>query len=79
MKGKKGQTTIPKKVRDRNGALLRKRRGQRHRDAIGSLKDSWRWPNGIPQTVDAYIDHVRGGSYEELTARKSRPRGRESE
>jgi bifunctional DNA-binding transcriptional regulator/antitoxin component of YhaV-PrlF toxin-antitoxin module len=93
MKGKKGQTTIPTKVRDRyamspgtevesglrkDGALLRKKRGQRHQDAIGSLKDTWRWPNGIPHTVDAYIDHVRGGSYEELTARKPRPRRRES-
>ena len=87
----KGQITVPKNVRDRyamgpgtevefelreDGALLRKRRGQRHPiwDAIGSLKNSWRWPKGVAHTVDAYIDHVRGGSYEEITGKK--PRGR---
>ena len=59
-----------------DGALLRKKRGSRHPiwDAIGSLKDSWRWPKGVPHSVDAYIDHVRGGSYEELTGKKSRRR-----
>ncbi|HEX9305329.1 MAG TPA: AbrB/MazE/SpoVT family DNA-binding domain-containing protein [Thermoanaerobaculia bacterium] len=89
----KGQITVPKGVRERyallpgtevefemrdDGALLRKRRGERHPiwDAIGSLKDSWRWPKGIPHTVDAYIDHVRGGSYEELSGKKSRRRRR---
>ncbi len=87
----KGQITVPKGVRDRyalepgtevefemreDGALLRKRKGQRHPiwDAIGSLKGSWRWPRGVTHTVDAYIDYVRGGSYEELTGRKARRR-----
>ena len=52
-----------------DGALLRKKRATRHPvwDAIGSLQGNWRWPKGIPHTVDAYIDYVRGGSYEELT------------
>ncbi|MDQ5857662.1 MAG: AbrB/MazE/SpoVT family DNA-binding domain-containing protein [Acidobacteriota bacterium] len=61
-----------------DGALLRKKRGSRHPiwDAIGSLKDSWRWPKGVPHSVDAYIDYVRGGSYEELTGKKSRRRRR---
>ncbi len=61
-----------------DGALLRKKRAARHPiwDAIGSLKDSWRWPKGVPHTVDAYIDYVRGGSYEELTGKKARPRRR---
>lgn len=89
----KGQITVPKSVRDRyamgpgtevefelreDGALLRKRRGQRHPiwDAIGSLRNSWRWPKGVPHTVDAYIDHVRGGSYEELTRKKPRRKRR---
>lgn len=27
-------------------------------------------PKGVPHTVNAYIDYVRGGSYEELTGRK---------
>ena len=89
----KGQITVPKVVRDRyalkpgtevefelreDGALLRKRRGQRHPiwDAIGTLKESWRWPKGVAHTVDAYIDYVRGGSYQELTGRKPRRRRR---
>ncbi|HEY3171244.1 MAG TPA: AbrB/MazE/SpoVT family DNA-binding domain-containing protein [Thermoanaerobaculia bacterium] len=89
----KGQITVPKGVRERyallpgtevefelrdEGALLRKRRGERHPiwDAIGSLKDSWRWPKGVPHTVDAYIDYVRGGSYEELSGKKARRRRR---
>jgi AbrB family looped-hinge helix DNA binding protein len=89
----KGQITVPKGVRERyallpgtevefelrdEGALLRKRRGERHPiwDAIGSLKDSWRWPKGVPRTVDAYIDYVRGGSYEELSGKKARRRRR---
>jgi AbrB family looped-hinge helix DNA binding protein len=89
----KGQITVPKGVRERyallpgtevefefrdDGALLRKRRGERHAiwDAIGSLKDSWRWPKGVPHTVDAYIDYVRGGSYEELSGKKPRRRRR---
>jgi AbrB family looped-hinge helix DNA binding protein len=88
----KGQITVPKGVRDRyalgpgtevefelreDGALLRKKRGERHPiwDAVGSLKETWRWPKGIPHTVDAYIDHVRGGSYEALT-RPKKQRGR---
>jgi len=47
------------------GALL----GRNHPfwDAIGSLREGWRWPRGIPHTVDSYVDLVRGGSYEELT------------
>ncbi|MDQ5872694.1 MAG: AbrB/MazE/SpoVT family DNA-binding domain-containing protein [Acidobacteriota bacterium] len=59
-----------------DGALLRKKRGSRHPiwDAIGSLKDSWRWPKGVPHSVDAYIDYVRGGSYEELTGKSRRRR-----
>jgi AbrB family looped-hinge helix DNA binding protein len=89
----KGQITVPKGVRERyallpgtevefelrdDGALLRKRRGDRHPiwDAIGSLKDSWRWPKGVPHTVDAYIDYVRGGSYKELSGKKPRRRRR---
>jgi AbrB family looped-hinge helix DNA binding protein len=53
------------------GAVLSRRRSDRHPawDAIGSLKDVWRWPRGIPKTVDAYIDYVRGGSYEEIEGR----------
>jgi len=55
-----------------DGALLRKKRATRHPiwDAVGSLRGKFRWPKGIPHTVDAYIDYVRGGSYEELTGRK---------
>jgi antitoxin PrlF len=58
------------------GALLRPRRGAPNPiwDAIGSLRGKWRWPKGIPHTVDAYLDHVRGGSFEELTGRKRRSR-----
>jgi antitoxin PrlF len=61
-----------------DGALLRKRRGPGHPiwDAIGTLKNSWRWPKGVPHTVDAYIDYVRGGSYEDLTGKKHRRRRR---
>lgn len=83
----KGQITIPKSVRARysigpgtevefelreDGALLRRRRPERHPvwDLIGSLRKGFRWPKGIPHTVDAYIDYVRGGSYEELTGRE---------
>jgi AbrB family looped-hinge helix DNA binding protein len=60
-----------------DGALLRKRGGQAHPiwDAIGSLKDAWRWPSGVRHSVDAYVDYVRGGSYEKLTG-KSRGRGK---
>ena len=89
----KGQITVPKRIRDRyamgpgtevefevreEGALLRKRGGQRHAiwDAIGSLKDAWRWPKGITRSVDAYIDHVRGGSYEEATRKTPRRKRR---
>ena len=59
------------------GALVRRRRPERHPvwDAIGSLEKSWRWPPGIPRTVDAYIDYVRGGSYEEIEG-KAPPRRR---
>lgn len=60
MKGKKGQTTIPKNVRDRHPM------GPGTEVEFGLREDG------------AYIDPVRGGSYEELTARKSRPRRRES-
>ena len=58
------------------GVLLRLKKTERHPawDAIGTLKESWRWPRGIPHTVDAYMDYVRGGSYEELTGRKPRRR-----
>jgi antitoxin PrlF len=60
-----------------DGALLRKKRAEKRPiwNAIGSLKGKWRWPKGIPHTVDAYIDYVRGGSYEEMTGRR-RPAGR---
>ncbi len=88
----KGQITVPKGVRARygwnpgtevefelkeEGALLRRRRPERHPvwDMMGSLKKGWRWPKGIPHTVDAYIDYIRGGSYEELTGR-AKPRRR---
>jgi antitoxin PrlF len=60
-----------------DGALLHRKRTQRHPiwDAIGSLKGKFRWPKGVPHTVDAYINYIRGGSYEELTGRpKSRQR-----
>ena len=59
------------------GVLLRSKASHRHPiwNAIGSAKDHWRWPKGIPHTVDAYIDWIRGGSYEELTGRKL-PRGK---
>jgi AbrB family looped-hinge helix DNA binding protein len=59
-----------------DGALLRKKRASRHPiwDAVGSLRGKFRWPKGIPHTVDAYIDYVRGGSYEELTGRTPRRR-----
>lgn len=59
------------------GALLTRRKQARHPawDAIGSLRDIWRWPRGIPHTVDAYIDYVRGGSYAEIEGR-GRPAGR---
>ena len=55
-----------------DGALLRKKRAEKSPiwNAIGSLKGKWRWPKGIPHTVDAYIDYVRGGSYEKLTGRR---------
>jgi AbrB family looped-hinge helix DNA binding protein len=93
MVSSKGQITVPKAVRARydfepgtevefelrdDGALLRKKRGERHPiwDAIGTLKGKFRWPKGIPHTVDAYIDHVRGGSYEELTGGKPQRRRR---
>jgi len=59
----------------KDGVLLRKKmRGPRYprRNAIGSLKSSWRWPKGVPHTVDAYIDYVRGGSYKDLTRREPR-------
>jgi antitoxin PrlF len=70
-------TEVEFELRD-DGALLRKRRDHRHPiwDAIGTLKESWRWPRGVAHTVDAYIDYVRGGSYEQLTGRKPRPRRR---
>ena len=55
-----------------DGALLRKKRAETRPiwNAIGSLKGKWRWPKGIPHTTDAYIDYVRGGSYEQLTGRR---------
>ena len=63
-----------------DGALLRKKRATRHPvwDAMGSLRGKWRWPKGIAHTVDAYMDYIRGGSYEELTGRKppARRKGR---
>ncbi len=56
------------------GALLRRRRPARHPvwDQIGSLREGWRWPKGVPHTVEAYVDFVRGGSYEERTRRQRR-------
>jgi len=89
----KGQVTVPKAVRERyglstgtevefemreDGALLRRRRPERHPawDQIGSLRDSWRWPKGVAHTVDAYLDFVRGGSYAELTGRRPGKRRR---
>jgi AbrB family looped-hinge helix DNA binding protein len=59
-----------------DGALLTRRKQARHPvwDHIGSLREVWRWPKGIPHTVDAFVDFVRGGSYEELTGRKKRRR-----
>jgi len=89
----KGQITVPKAVRLRydlrpgtevefelhdEGALLRKKRGERHPigGGIGSLKGKFRWPKGIPHTTDAYIDYIRGGSYEELTGVRTRRRRR---
>jgi AbrB family looped-hinge helix DNA binding protein len=58
------------------GVLLRPKKTDRHPawDAIGTLKEGWRWPSGVPHTVDAYIDYIRGGSYEQLTGRKTRRR-----
>jgi AbrB family looped-hinge helix DNA binding protein len=66
-------TEVVFEVRD-DGALLTRPRLARHPawDAIGSLKDVWRWPRGIPHTVDAYIDYVRGGSYAEIEGRRKR-------
>ena len=63
-------TEVIFEVRD-EGALLTRPRQSRHPawDAMGSLKGIWRWPRGIPHTVDAYIDYVRGGSYAELEGR----------
>jgi len=60
------------------GALLRRGRAERHPvwNVLGSLKNKWRWPKGIPHTVDAYIDYVRGGSYSELTDGKRREKRR---
>ncbi len=58
------------------GVLLRRKKTARHPawNAIGTLKESWRWPSGIPHTVDAYVDYVRGGSYKELIGRNPRRR-----
>jgi AbrB family looped-hinge helix DNA binding protein len=72
-------TEVVFEVRE-EGALLTRPRQARHPawDAMGSLQGIWRWPRGIPRTVDAYIDYVRGGSYSELegkekpTARRAR-------
>jgi AbrB family looped-hinge helix DNA binding protein len=75
----KGQITVPKKIRLRydmgpgtevefelreDGALLRRKRGQRHPiwDAMGIGRRDW--PSHFPQDVDAYVDWVRGGPYE---------------
>ena len=83
----KGQITVPKAVRARydlapgtevefelrdDGALLRKKRGERHPiwDAMGIGRREW--PAHFPHDVDAYIDWVRGGSYE----RSAHPRKR---
>lgn len=57
-----------------DGALLRRRRPPRHPAwrMIGSLRKNWRWPKGVPHTVDAYIDYIRGGSYAELTGQRPR-------
>ena len=59
-----------------DGALIRKKKGERRPiwEAIGSLKVRWRWPKGIPHTADAYMDYLRGGSYEDLTGPRKRLR-----
>ncbi len=63
-------TRVEFEVRE-GGALVRRRRPERHPawDQIGSLRDTWRWPRGIPKTVDAYIDYVRGGSFAQIEGR----------
>jgi AbrB family looped-hinge helix DNA binding protein len=68
-------TEVEFELRD-DGALLRKKKAERRPiwEAIGSLRGRWRWPRGIPHTVDAYMDYVRGGSYEELTGSRKRKR-----
>jgi AbrB family looped-hinge helix DNA binding protein len=70
-------TEVAFELRD-EGALLSRPRRERHPvwDAIGSLKETWRWPRGIPKTVDAYIDYVRGGSYREIEGKEPPPRRR---
>ena len=82
----KGQITVPKSVRTRyalepgtevefelreDGALLRKKKAERHPiwDAIGIGRR--RWPSGFPRDVDSYIDWIRGGPYEGAGRRKS--------
>src|SRR5215813_4591440 len=61
------------------GILLRKAGTGRHPiwNAISLGKRAFRWPRGIPHTVDAYIDWVRGGAYEPPAGQK-RPRRRNS-
>ncbi len=80
-----GQVTIPKELRERydltpgsevefesrdDGALIRRRRTQRHPiwDILGTFRKHW--PKGLPLDTDAYIDWVRGGPYEKKRRRK---------
>jgi AbrB family looped-hinge helix DNA binding protein len=82
----KGQITVPKGVRTRysldpgtevefelreDGALLRKKKAERHPiwDAIGIGRRHW--PKGFPRDVDAYIDWIRGGPYERVKRPKA--------
>jgi AbrB family looped-hinge helix DNA binding protein len=85
----KGQITVPKRIRLRydlapgtevefelrdDGALLRKKKGERHPiwDAMGIGRSDW--PSYFPRDVDAYIDWVRGGAYERPGKRVKRSR-----
>lgn len=86
----KGQITVPRDVRTRyalvpgtevefelreDGALLRKKRAERHPiwDAMGIGRHDW--PSHFPRDVDAYIDWVRGGPYAR-PLRRVKPAGR---
>jgi len=81
----KGQITVPKSVRTRysldpgtevefelreEGALLRRKKAERHPiwNAIGIGRRHW--PAGFPRDVDAYLDWIRGGPYERIRRKK---------